>query len=150
MPEDVNPTVEEPTVLPEGEAEAEEAHPAPGAGPAPKRGLAPGAPRAPGGDRPPGPPQAARAGGGAPSLDFILDLPLEISVELGRATMPVGDLLQLGQGSVLELNKLASEPLEVLVNHKLVARGEAVVINEKFGVRILDVVSAEERVRRLG
>lgn len=141
MPEDVNPTVEEPTVLPEGDpeaAEAEEAAPAPEARPAPKRELAPGAP------------QTAKAEGGGTSLDFILDLPLEISVELGRATMPVGDLLQLGQGSVLELNKLASEPLEVLVNHKLVARGEAVVINEKFGVRILDVVSAEERVRRLG
>jgi len=138
MPEDVNPTAEEQTVLPEGEAEAEEAAPAPEARPAPKRELAPGAP------------QTAKAEGGGTSLDFILDLPLEISVELGRATMPVGDLLQLGQGSVLELNKLASEPLEVLVNHKLVARGEAVVINEKFGVRILDVVSAEERVRRLG
>jgi len=94
-------------------------------------------------------PGAAREGGGA-GLDFILDLPLEISVELGRSTMLVGDLLQLGQGSVVELNKQAGEPLEILVNRKLVARGEAVVVNEKFGVRITDVVPADERVRRLG
>ncbi len=96
-------------------------------------------------------PQARpRADGAGPNLDFILDLPLEVSVELGRASMLVGELLQLGQGSVVELDKLAGEPLEVLVNHKLVARGEAVVVNEKFGVRITDVVPADERVKRLG
>ena len=82
-------------------------------------------------------------------LDFILDIPLEIAVELGRTTMLVNDLLQLGQGSVIELNKLAGEPLEILINGKLVARGEAVVINEKFGVRITDIISPMERVKQL-
>lgn len=83
-------------------------------------------------------------------LDFLLDIPLEVSVELGRTSMLINELLQLGQGSVVELNKLAGEPLEILVNSRLIARGEAVVINEKFGVRITDIVSAIERVRQLG
>ena len=84
------------------------------------------------------------------NLDFILDIPLEISVELGRTKMLIGDLLQLGQGSVVELNKLAGEPLEILVNQKLIARGEVVVVNEKFGVRLTDVISPAERVKQLG
>ncbi len=84
------------------------------------------------------------------SLDFVLDIPLEVSVELGRAKMLISDLLQLGQGSVVELNKLAGEPLEVFVNQKLVARGEVVVVNEKFGVRLTDIISAVERVKQLG
>ncbi|MDY0131264.1 MAG: flagellar motor switch protein FliN [Desulforegulaceae bacterium] len=83
-------------------------------------------------------------------LDFILDIPLELSVELGRSKMLVNDLLQLGQGSIVELNKLAGEPLEIYINHKLVARGEVVVVNEKFGVRLTDIVSPMERVRTLG
>ena len=87
---------------------------------------------------------------GAKDLDFILDIPLELSVELGRTSMLVNDLLQLGQGSIVELNKLAGEPLEILINHKLVARGEAVVVNEKFGVRLTDIVSPIERVKTLG
>jgi flagellar motor switch protein FliN len=82
-------------------------------------------------------------------LDFILDIPLEVSVELGRTKMLINDLLQLGQGSVIELNKLAGEPLEILVNRKLVARGEVVVVNEKFGVRLTDVISPMERIRQL-
>lgn len=82
-------------------------------------------------------------------LDFLLDIPLEVTVELGRTTMLINDLLQLGQGSVIELNKLAGEPLEILVNHRLVARGEAVVINEKFGIRITDIISPTERVKQL-
>ncbi len=82
-------------------------------------------------------------------LDFILDIPLEISVELGRARMVINDLLQLGQGSVIELSKLAGEPLEIFVNGKLVARGEVVVVNEKFGVRVTDIVSPMERVKSL-
>jgi len=85
-----------------------------------------------------------------PNMDFILDIPLEISVELGRAKMLISDLLQLGQGSVIELTKLAGEPLEILVNQKLVARGEVVVVNEKFGVRLTDVISPAERVQQLG
>ena len=72
-------------------------------------------------------------------LDFILDIPLDVSAELGRTRLLINELLQLGQGSVVELNKLAGEPLEVYVNGKLVARGEAVVINEKFGVRLTSV-----------
>ena len=83
-------------------------------------------------------------------LDFILDIPLELSVELGKTRMLVNDLLQLGQGSVVELNKLAGEPLEVYINRKLVARGEVVVVNEKFGVRLTDIVSPMERVKSLG
>jgi flagellar motor switch protein FliN/FliY len=85
-----------------------------------------------------------------PNLDFILDIPLEVSVELGRAKILISDLLQLGQGSVIELTKLAGEPLEILINQKLVARGEVVVINEKFGVRLTDIISPAERVKQLG
>jgi flagellar motor switch protein FliN/FliY len=90
---------------------------------------------------------------GAPTstnLDFILDIPMEVSVELGRSKMLISDLLQLGQGSVIELTKLAGEPLEVLVNQKLIARGEVVVVNEKFGIRLTDIISPTERVKRLG
>jgi flagellar motor switch protein FliN/FliY len=83
-------------------------------------------------------------------LDMILDIPLRVSVELGRTRMLVNDLLQLGQGSVIELNKLAGEPLEVLVNEKLVARGEVVVVNEKFGIRLTDIISPIERIEKLG
>lgn len=83
------------------------------------------------------------------NLDFILDIPLHVSVELGRAKVVIKDLLQLGQGSVLELDKLAGEPLEVLVNGKLVARGEVVVVNEKFGIRLTDIMSPLERIETL-
>src|SRR5690606_23445831 len=83
------------------------------------------------------------------NLDFILDIPLKVSVELGRAKVVIKDLLQLGQGSVLELDKLAGEPLEVLVNGKLVARGEVVVVNEKFGIRLTDIISPLERIESL-
>lgn len=84
------------------------------------------------------------------NLDLILDIPLRVTVELGRTRMVVNELLNLGQGSVVELSKLAGEPLEVLVNNKLVARGEAVVVNEKFGVRLTDIISQTERVEQLG
>lgn len=83
-------------------------------------------------------------------LEFILDIPLEVSAQLGSTKLLINELLQLGQGSVIELNKLAGEPLEILVNGKLVARGEAVVINEKFGVRLTDIISPIERVKQLG
>ena len=82
-------------------------------------------------------------------LDFLLDIPLEVSVELGRTRMLINDLLQLGQGAVIELNKLAGEPLEILVNQRVIARGEAVVVNEKFGVRITDIINPLERVKQL-
>lgn len=84
------------------------------------------------------------------NLDFILDIPMQVSVQLGSTRMLIRDLLQLGQGSVIELEKLAGEPLEVLVNNRLVARGEVVVVNEKFGIRLTDVVSTVERVQHLG
>jgi len=90
--------------------------------------------------------ESAVKGGETKSLDLILDIPLTVSVELGRSKMLINDLLQLGQGSVIELTKLVGEPLEVLVNQKLVARGEVVVVNEKFGVRLTDIVSPMERV----
>ena len=83
------------------------------------------------------------------NLDFILDIPLKVTVELGRTTVIVKDLLQLGQGSVLELDKLAGEPLEILVNGKLVAKGEVVVVNEKFGIRLTDIISPIERIETL-
>ncbi len=91
-----------------------------------------------------------RVDSGRRELDFILDIPLDVSAELGRTKLLINELLQLGQGSVVELDKLAGEPLEVYVNGKLVARGEAVVINEKFGVRLTDIISPIERVKQLG
>jgi flagellar motor switch protein FliN/FliY len=83
------------------------------------------------------------------NLDFILDIPLQVTVELGRTKLLVKDILQLNQGAVVELSKLAGEPLDIFVNSKLVARGEAVVVNEKFGVRLVDIVSPNERVEKV-
>jgi flagellar motor switch protein FliN/FliY len=98
--------------------------------------------------------QSPSSGGGglkeAPNLDFILDIPLEVSVELGRARMMISDLLQLGQGSVIELNKLAGEAVEIFINQKLIARGEVVVVNDKFGIKMTDILSPIERVKQLG
>ncbi len=85
----------------------------------------------------------------ANKLDLILDIPLTMTVELGRSKMLINDLLQLGKGSVIELTKLVGEPLEVLINSKLVARGEVVIVNEKFGVRLTSIVPPIERVRSL-
>ena len=92
---------------------------------------------------------AIKRDGKAASLDLILDIPLTVTCELGRSRMLINDLLQLGQGSVIELTKLVGEPLEVLINEKLVARGEVVVVNEKFGVRLTDIVTPMERVQSL-
>ncbi len=83
------------------------------------------------------------------SLDFILDIPLQVTVELGRTKLLVKDILQLNQGAVIELTKLAGEPLDIFVNSKLVARGEAVVVNEKYGVRLVDIVTPNERVEKI-
>jgi flagellar motor switch protein FliN len=83
------------------------------------------------------------------NLDFILDIPLQVTVELGRTKLLVKDILQLNQGAVIELSKLAGEPLDIFVNSKLIARGEAVVVNEKFGVRLVDIVSPNERVEKI-
>jgi len=83
------------------------------------------------------------------NLDMILDVPLSVTVELGRVRIPVRQLLALTAGSVVELAKLAGEPLDVLINGRAVARGEAVMVNDKFGVRLTEIVSQSERVERL-
>ncbi|MCS7199008.1 MAG: flagellar motor switch protein FliN [Caldimicrobium sp.] len=83
-------------------------------------------------------------------LDFILDIPLEISVEIGRTRMLIKDLLKLNQGAIIELDKFAGEPVEIYVNGRLMAKGEVVVVNERFGVRITEIISAQDRIKRLG
>jgi len=85
-----------------------------------------------------------------PNLDFVLDIPLRVAVELGRTKILVQDLLKLHKGSVVELSKIAGEPLEILVNDRVVARGEVIVVNEKFGIRLTDIVSHAQRIRQLG
>ena len=93
--------------------------------------------------------QKTGGGRGSFDLDFILDIPLTLTVELGRCRMLINELLQLGQGSVVELQKIAGEPMDVYVNQHLIARGEVVVINEKFGVRLTDIISPAERILKL-
>lgn len=83
-------------------------------------------------------------------LRSLLDIPLEISVELGRTKMLIGDLLQVTQGSTIELDKFENEPVEILVNGRHIARGEVILIGDKFGIRIIDIISPEERIKRLG
>lgn len=87
--------------------------------------------------------------GETPSIDLLLDVPMSVTVELGRTRMPVRQLLALAAGSVVELGKLAGEPLDILVNGKTIARGEAVMVNEKFGVRLTEIVSRTERVESM-
>ncbi len=94
------------------------------------------------------------AGGGpgadvTPELDVILDIPVSISMEVGRTAISIRNLLQLNQGSVIELDRLAGEPLDILVNGTLIAHGEVVVVNEKFGIRMTDVISPSERIKKL-
>ncbi len=84
-----------------------------------------------------------------PELDVILDIPVSISMEVGRTSITIRNLLQLNQGSVIELDRLAGEPLDVLVNGTLIAHGEVVVVNEKFGIRMTDVISPAERIKKL-
>ncbi len=83
------------------------------------------------------------------NLDVILDIPVTLSMEIGRTELPINSLLQLNQGSVVELDRLAGEPMDVLINGTLIAHGEVVVINEKFGIRLTDVISPAERVKKL-
>ena len=87
--------------------------------------------------------------GSAVNMEFLLDIPLEVTVELGRTKMLINDMLKLGQGSVIELSKLAGESLEILANQKPIARGEVVVVNEKYGVRLTEVISPMERIEGL-
>jgi len=94
-------------------------------------------------------PDTASIGKLTGNMDFLLDIPLEISVELGRTKILINELLKLGQGSVIELSKLAGETLEILANNKLIARGEVVVVNEKYGIRLTEIISPSERIERL-
>jgi flagellar motor switch protein FliN/FliY len=82
-------------------------------------------------------------------IEFLLDIPVEITVQIGRTRMLIKEILQLGQGSIVELEKLAGEPMEILANNRLIARGEVVVVNEKFGVRLTDIISPSERLSQL-
>ncbi len=93
--------------------------------------------------------QTAAASGSGPNLDVILDIPVTLSMEVGGTEITIRNLLQLNQGSVVELDRLAGEPLDVLVNGTLIAHGEVVVVNEKFGIRLTDIVSPSERISRL-
>lgn len=83
------------------------------------------------------------------NLELVMDIPIQLTVELGRTRMPIRNLLQLAQGSVVELNELAGEPLDVFVNGCLVAQGEVVVVNEKFGIRLTDIITPSERLKKL-
>ena len=89
------------------------------------------------------------APGQARDINMVLDIPVQLSVELGRTKVPIKHILQLGQGSVVELDALAGEPMDVLVNGYLIAQGEVVVVNDKFGIRLTDVVTPSERLKRL-
>ena len=93
--------------------------------------------------------QPSQGTGPAPDMDVILDIPVTISMEVGNTQIPIRNLLQLNQGSVIELDRLAGEPLDVLVNGTLIAHGEVVMVNEKFGIRLTDVISPGERIKRL-
>ena len=84
-----------------------------------------------------------------PDIDFILDIPIQITVELGRTKLAIKNLLQLTQGSVVELDGMAGEPMDILVNGCLIAHGEVVVVNDKFGIRLTDIISPSERIQRL-
>lgn len=96
-----------------------------------------------------GPDSGPTGEGGNPDMDVILDIPVTISMEVGNTQIPIRNLLQLNQGSVIELDRLAGEPLDVLVNGTLIAHGEVVMVNEKFGIRLTDVISPGERIKRL-
>jgi flagellar motor switch protein FliN/FliY len=92
---------------------------------------------------------AVTAGGAGNDLNMILDIPVQLTVELGRTRIPIKHILQLAQGSVVELEAMAGEPMDVLVNGYLIAQGEVVVVNDKFGIRLTDIVTPSERMRRL-
>jgi len=83
------------------------------------------------------------------SIEFLFDIPISVTVELGRTKLLLKDLLKLGEGAILELDKFEGEPVDILVNNKLIAKGEVVVINERFGVKIVDIISTQERVKQL-
>ncbi|MDH3392380.1 MAG: flagellar motor switch protein FliN [Desulfobulbaceae bacterium] len=88
-------------------------------------------------------------GSGSQNLDFLLDVPLEVTVELGRTDMIINNMLQLTQGSVVELDKAAGEPVAIYVNNKLLGKGEVIVVNERFGVRITEIISQADRIKNM-
>lgn len=90
------------------------------------------------------------AAGGSQNLDFLLDIPLVVTVELGRTSMIINKMLQLAQGSVVELDKAAGEPVDIFVNNKLLGKGEVIVVNERFGVRITEIISQADRIKNMG
>ena len=92
---------------------------------------------------------ALSAGSATPDLEAVMNIPVTVAMEIGRTRISIRNLLQLNQGSVVELDRLAGEPLDVLANGTLIAHGEVVVVNEKFGIRLTDVVSAHERIKKL-
>ncbi|HEX4327071.1 MAG TPA: flagellar motor switch protein FliN [Burkholderiales bacterium] len=94
-------------------------------------------------------PAGGAASGHANDINMILDIPVQITVELGRTRIPIKHILQLAQGSVVELDGLAGEPMDVLVNGCLIAQGEVVVVNDKFGIRLTDIITPSERIRKL-
>lgn len=94
--------------------------------------------------------EQANPGTSPEGIDLILDIPLQVSVQLGRTRMPIQQLLSLAPGSVIDLDKLSGEPLDIMLNNKLVARGEAVVVNDRYGVRIVEILSASDRIAGLG
>lgn len=101
---------------------------------------------------PNGPQAGAGAGGStatAGDISMVMDIPVQLSVELGRTRVPIKYILQLAQGSIVELDALAGEPMDVLINGYLIAQGEVVVVNEKFGIRLTDVISPAERIKKL-
>lgn len=93
---------------------------------------------------------ATTAPSGSQNLDFLLDIPLDVTVELGRTSMIINKMLQLTQGSVVELDKAAGEPVEIFVNDKLLGKGEVIVVNERFGVRITEIISQADRIKNIG
>ena len=95
-------------------------------------------------------PAAKGTAGESENLDLLLDIPLEITIQLGRTKMLINDLLKLGQGSVIELSKEAGDTLEILANNRLIAKGDVVVVNKKYGIRLTEVISPVERVEKLG
>ncbi|MFN4330290.1 MAG: flagellar motor switch protein FliN [Limnobacter sp.] len=92
---------------------------------------------------------ASQSAGGPNDIDMIMDIPVQLTVELGRTKIPIKHILQLAQGSVVELDGLAGEPMDVLVNGYLIAQGEVVVVNDKFGIRLTDIITPSERLRKL-
>ena len=95
------------------------------------------------------PSNPSSASGGTNDIQMVLDIPVQLTVELGRTKVPIKYILQLAQGSIVELDALAGEPMDVLINGYLIAQGEVVVVNEKFGIRLTDIVTPSERMRRV-